>query len=80
MNDEPSTAAPGRHRRPDGPLSPKPAMLALALVFTGLLFLNLWLDARSEAYDGKWLTFGTVGLIAGVLGIDVSQFWRGKGE
>lgn len=55
-------------------------MLALALVFTGLLFLNLWLDARSEAYDGKWLTFGTVGLIAGVLGIDVSQFWRGKGE
>lgn len=71
----------GRHRGdPKGPLTPKPAMLGLALLFTGLLAVNLWLDSHGADYDGKWLTFGLVGLIAGVLGIDVSQFWRGRGD
>lgn len=63
---------------PRGPsLSPKPGNLAIAVLLVLLLFANLYADAQPGEYDGKYLTFGVIGLIAGVLGVDVSRFFRG---
>jgi hypothetical protein len=71
------------HQKPEPeesppPLSPKPGNLAIAVLLVGLLFFNLYLDAQAGSYDGKYLTFGVIGLIAAVLGVDLSRFWRGK--
>lgn len=71
-------------RRPEPPTNGKPAptpgALTVALVLVGLLFYNLFLDAQTTDYDGKYVTFAVVGLIAGILSVDVSRFWRGKGD
>lgn len=74
--DDAATPAP----KQEPPLSPKPGNLAIAILLVLLLFANLYLDAKPGEYDGKYLTFGTIGLIAGVLGVDLSRFWRGKGD
>lgn len=71
--------SPPEHRA-EPPLSPKPGNLALAFLLVLLLFANLYADAQAGNYDGKYLTFGTIALIAGVLGVDLSRFWRGKGD
>lgn len=63
-----------------GPLSPKPGALVIVLLLVGGLIYNLRLDAMSEGYDGKYFTFAIVGLIAGILGVDLSRFWRGRDE
>lgn len=74
MTDEPETPAPTPGQQP---LSPKPGNLTVALLLVALLFANLYADAQAGDYDGKYLTFAVIGLIAGVLGVDVSRFWRG---
>lgn len=62
-------------------MAPKPGALAVALLLVALLFFNIYLDSRPETdYDGKYVTFAVVGLIAGILGVDLSRFWRGKGD
>ncbi len=67
--------------REQAPLAPKPGNLAIALLLVALLFANLYYDQNSVDYDGKYLTFAVIGLIAAVLGVDVSRFWRGgKGD
>lgn len=63
---------------PSPPLAPKPGNLAVAVLLVLLLFANLYADAQPGEYDGKYLTFAAVGLIAAVLGVDLSRFWRGK--
>jgi hypothetical protein len=62
---------------PEPPLSPKPGNLAIAILLVVLLFANLYFDSRAGDYDGKYLTFAVAGLIAGVLGVDLTRFWRG---
>lgn len=63
---------------PTPPLAPKPGNLAVALLLVALLFANLYADAQPSEYDGKYLTFVVAGLIAAVLGVDVSRFWWKK--
>lgn len=73
------TDEPGKHRgETPAPLAPKPGSLIIALVLVGGLIYNLRLDAASDTYDGKYFTFAIVALIAAILGVDVSRFWRGK--
>lgn len=64
---------------PTPPQAPKLGAMLIVFVLIGLLFYNLYLDAQSTDYDGKYVTFTVAGLIAGILSIDVSRFWRGKG-
>lgn len=54
--------------------------MIVVLLLIGLLFYNLYLDAATTDYDGKYVTFTVAGLIAGILSVDVSRFWRGKGD
>lgn len=79
MTEDPTTpdTVPGS---PIPPLAPKPGQLAVALLLVILLFANLYADARTGgSYDGKYLTFAVIGLIAGVLGVDVTKIFRGGG-
>ncbi len=70
-----------RASQPTAPLAPKPGNLLVALLLVVLLFANLYYDQATVDYDGKYLTFAVIGLIAAVLGVDVSRFWRGgKGD
>lgn len=77
------TVADDLERRTNGgksPTAPTPGALIVALLLVGLLFYNLYLDSQGGDYDGKYVTFAVVGLIAGILSVDVSRFWRGKGD
>lgn len=85
MTTPPETPAapvpePPQEPSPTPPLAPKPGNLAVAFLLVLLLFANLYLDARPGDYDGKYLTFAVVGLIAAVLGVDVSRVFRGKSD
>jgi hypothetical protein len=74
----PPPQVPATPQPPEPPLSPKPGNLAIAFALVLLLFFNIYLDSQPGSYDGKYLTFGVIALIAAVLGVDVSRFWRGK--
>lgn len=76
MSVEPSP--PGK--RPNGDLNPRPGVLALAILFTLVMLVNIYLDSQSETYDGKFVTPVLAALIAGVLGFDITRFFRGGGE
>lgn len=81
MADPPATPAePARPPSSTPPLAPKPAALVVVLALVGVLVYNLYLDAQPGDYDGKYVTFAIVGLMAGVLGVDLSRFWRGRGD
>ncbi len=77
MTDIPD-ATPATDKPPTPPLSPKPGALLIAVLLVLLLFVNVYYDQQAGDYDGKYLTFGVIALIAGVLGVDLSRFWRGK--
>lgn len=77
MTEQPD-ANPAADQSAQPPMSPKPGSLLIAVLLVILLFANLYFDSRTGDYDGKYLTFGVIGLIAGVLGVDLSRFWRGK--
>lgn len=64
----------------NGSLNPRPGVLALAFLLTFLMFLNIYLDSRSADYDGKFVTPIVAALIAGVLGFDITRFFRGGGS
>lgn len=74
--ETPATPAP-EPSPPSPPLAPKPGNLAVAVLLVLLLFANLYFDAQPGEYDGKYLTFADIALIAAVLGVDVSRFWPG---
>lgn len=81
MTDTPdATPAPETPTPTPPPASPKPGALLIAVMLVLLLFVNVYYDSRVGDYDGKYLTFGVIALIAGVLGVDLSRFWRGKDE
>lgn len=59
-----------------GPLIPRPAVTAIALILTAALVYNMNLDASSASYDGANNTYILAGLIAGILGFGLSR--RGR--
>lgn len=82
--DEQNAIPPARAGGNDGkppPLTPSPGVLVIAVALLAALVYNLRLDATTDGYNGSWATYALVILIGGVLGVDVSRFWRGgKGD
>lgn len=76
---EPSPSPAPPPAPPERPhLAPRPPSLVLALLLFGVLIYIATLDYRSDEYDATYATYGLIITIAGVLGVDVSRFWRGK--
>lgn len=60
-------------------MNPRPGPLALAgFLAVGMIFV-IYLDSQSETYDGKIAVAIIAALIAGILGFDLSKFFRGGG-
>lgn len=62
---------------PVGPLIPRPAVTFIALILTGFMGMNIWLDAGSLEYNGGQTTLVLGGLIAGILGFEL---FRNRGS
>lgn len=54
-----------------GPLIPRPAVTAIALMVTGGMLVNIWMDAQSTDYSGDKATLILATLIAGILGFEL---------
>lgn len=58
------------------PFTPRPPNLVLAVLLFGVLIYIVTLDAHSETYDASYATYGLIITIAGILGVDLTRFWR----
>lgn len=77
---EPPTPQPPAPAPPDpGGINPRPGVLALAILLTVVMLTNIYLDSQSDTYDGKFVTPVIAALIAGVLGFDITRFFKGGG-
>lgn len=74
------TDTPGPAQPPDPeqrpPLAPRPPSLIVAVLLFGVLVYIATLDYRSDSYDATYATYGLIITIGGVLGVDLSRFWR----
>lgn len=54
-----------------GPLIPRPAVTLIALMVTGGMLANIWMDAQSVDYNGGNTTLILATLVAGILGFEI---------
>ena len=59
-----------------GPVVPTPVAGVMALVLTGCIPLNIYLDFSSADYNGAQVNYLLSLLIGGILGVDITRGWK----